>query len=521
MRQAPLALARAFIIGGLLCTGVLAPQSAAGNTSITAPHYKLIDVGTLGGPQADVDLPGTPITHSGAVLGVADTDIPNRNYPNFNPFGGGPNRVLTRAFTWKDGKLTDLSALPGNHSSAVFEINSHGVGAGWSETETIDAFTGWPAAHAVLFTEGRVFDLGTLPGGYESFATAINDRGQVAGFGTNRIADHYAGSSFFDNADWTTQVRSFIWQNGTMRDIGTLGGNDALMNTLNARGQITGASFTNATPNETTGIPTLHPFLWRNGRIRDLGTLGGTYGVANSLNDSGQVAGQSYLAGDQTSHPFLSDGQRLRDLGTLGGDFGSANYINNTGHVVGWATTPSNTTAHAFLWKRGAMTDLTGAARSHCTVAEQINARDEIVGHDCDETSALLWIDGKQYDLNAVIGPSAAHLTNAVYAGDQGQIVAIGYQADGSRRVFLLNPDGWRFRAHANISRPRQGAISSPTRWGISSRRSRSPARRVPARRWAPRTSGPARRGARLHGGDFRGQTGHWSWSILCRALGG
>jgi probable HAF family extracellular repeat protein len=461
----PHSLARSFIIAGLLSAGLLAPQSAAGSNSMMAPHYKLIDVGTLGGPQADVALPGRPITNSGAVLGVADTDIPNRDYPDFNPFGGGPNPVLTRAFTWKDGKLTDLGALRGNHSSAVFEINSHGVGAGWSETETMDAFTGWPAAHAVLFNEGQVFDLGTLPGGYESFAIAINDRRQVAGFGSNGIADQYAGSSFFDNPDWTTQVRSFIWQNGTMRDIGTLGGNDALMNTLNARGQVTGASFTNTTPNDTTGMPTLHPFLWQNGHIRDLGTLGGTYGVGNWLNDNGQVAGQSYLAGDETSHPFLSDGQRLRDLGTLGGDFGSANYINNTGHVVGWATTPSNTTAHAFLWKRGAMTDLTGAGNSQCTVAEQINARDEIVGHDCDESSALLWIDGKQYDLNALVGPSAAHLTNAVYASDQGQIVAVGNQPDGSRRVFLLNPDGWRPAAQANITHPPRARRSDRSTW--------------------------------------------------------
>ena len=36
----------------------------------------------------------------------------------------------------------------------------------------------------------------------------------------------------------------------------------------------------------------------------DLGTLGGTYGFANALNNRGQVVGQSNLTGDLTFHPF-------------------------------------------------------------------------------------------------------------------------------------------------------------------------------------------------------------------------
>src|SRR6185437_4510983 len=54
-----------------------------------------------------------------------------------------------------------------------------------------------------------------------------------------------------------------------------------------------------------TRVATLDPFLWQNGRMRDLGTLGGTMGVANWLNDAGEVVGSSSLAGDHTTHPFL------------------------------------------------------------------------------------------------------------------------------------------------------------------------------------------------------------------------
>ena len=75
--------------------------------------------------------------------------------------------------------MTDLGALPGTNSSAVFTINGRGVGTGMSENGIIDPVTGWPADNAVLFKDGHVINLGTLPGGYESQAVAINDRGQV------------------------------------------------------------------------------------------------------------------------------------------------------------------------------------------------------------------------------------------------------------------------------------------------------------------------------------------------------
>gem|GEM_PF-6018700 len=48
-----------------------------------------------------------------------------------------------------------------------------------------------------------------------------------------------------------------------MRDIGSLGGPDAVSTTLNAAGQITGQSYTSTAANPATGIPTLDPFLWQ------------------------------------------------------------------------------------------------------------------------------------------------------------------------------------------------------------------------------------------------------------------
>jgi probable HAF family extracellular repeat protein len=286
-----------------------------------------------------------------------------------------------------------------------------------------------------MYANGHVTDLGTLPGGYESQANDINDSGLVSGFSSNGTPDPY---SMFA---WGTQARSFIWQHGVMTDIGTLGGPDAVSLTLNARGQITGQSYTNTTANAATGVPTTDPFLWQYGQMRDLGTLGGVYAIPNWMNNRGEVVGYSDLAGDQAAHPFLWNGSRMLDLGTLGGDFGAANWINNSGAVVGWATPPGDTTAHAILWDRGTMTDLTGAGSSQCTIATADNERGQIVGNTCDESDALLWVDGRQYDLNALVAQSALRLTATGYINNRGVIVGRGILPDGSQRMVLLIPN--------------------------------------------------------------------------------
>src|SRR4029077_18047835 len=124
------------------------------------------------------------------------------------------------------------------------------------------------------------------------------------------------------------QLRAFRWQGKQLQDLGTLGGPDACAVWANGRGQITGASFTNSTVNPDTGLPTLDPFLWENGKMLDLGTLGGTVGRALMINNLGQVIGQSSLAeapgacitGDSLTsgcHAFLWDRGILKDLGTL------------------------------------------------------------------------------------------------------------------------------------------------------------------------------------------------------------
>ncbi len=162
-----------------------------------------------------------------------------------------------------------------------------------------------------------------------------------------------------------TQARAFLWQHGFMQDLGTLGGNDAASWGVNESGQIVGLSYTNTTPNGTTGIPTVHPFLWKNGTMQDLGSLGGTLSIPGSLdhfvgirviNESGEVAGTSTLAGDEVWHAFVWSNGRMIDLGTLGGSSSDTLAINEAGVVVGRADfSPDSPYHHAVLWRNASI----------------------------------------------------------------------------------------------------------------------------------------------------------------------
>lgn len=311
---------RTLLIAGLAVTTLASPiRSLAQEVKKEPHHYRLIDLGTFGGPESSFKVsPQSPtfarvLNNQGAVAGNADTSMPDP-FLNFC-FG---DCFVSHAFEWENGVKTDLRALHGGASSASNWISANGLIAGLSENGKTDPlFFGFPELRAVLWHNGTITDLGTLPeGGFESGANAVNSRGQVVGFAMNTIPDSSSmqGPGFFP-----TQTRAFLWQNGAMQDLGTLGtGTDAQALFINEKGQVAGWSYINSTPNPAcfSGFLATGSFIWdKENGLRDLGSLGGACTLVADLNEQGQIAGVSNLAGDQFGHAFLWNKGSIQDLG--------------------------------------------------------------------------------------------------------------------------------------------------------------------------------------------------------------
>jgi probable HAF family extracellular repeat protein len=113
---------------------------------------------------------------------------------------------------------------------------------------------------------------------------------------------------------------------------------------------------------ERTGI---HAVMWVNGTPKDLGALGdNTYASATSVNNFDEVVGNSMVGG--ASHAFLYRKGKMRDLGNLPHEpllNSDANDINDRGEIVGWSDVrldaDHSVTQRAFVMKNGKMQNLT------------------------------------------------------------------------------------------------------------------------------------------------------------------
>jgi probable HAF family extracellular repeat protein len=423
--------------------------------SAQQPHYKLIDLGTFGGPASYVsgDGNGTSlvVNNGGMLTGSADTTKPDPFSLCFND-----DCRVSYAFEWRNGVMTNLGALKDGVSSASSWISANGLIAGVSENGKVDPLiSGFPENRAVLWRDGRITNLGTLEGGHESFANAVNSRAQVVGAALNKTPDPNKNSM----AGLGYQTRAFLWEDGAMQDLGTLGtGTDAQAVLINDKGQVVGWSYIDSTTRTPScNFPLItDSFIWdkEHGMV-DLGSFGGTCTIASAMNNHGQIVGESNATGDQSSPAFIWENGSFKPLGgSLGGNFTGADAINEQGEAAGFAyltNDPVNGPFHASLWKHiGNLTDLGTVDGDLCSFASAINAKTQVVGAsapDCnfDDTSivrAFLWDQGSMFDLNALIPPgSPLYLQSAETINDRGEIAGTGVDvATGYEHAFVLIP---------------------------------------------------------------------------------
>jgi probable HAF family extracellular repeat protein len=125
---------------------------------------------------------------------------------------------------------------------------------------------------ATVWDHGKATSLGVPVGWAQSWAVAVNNRGQVAAIAANK-------------AD--TRRHAFLWQEGGWVDLGTLGGASSGSFAINERGQVVGASGVQGGKE--------HAFVWDNGHMSDLGTLSGNDARAVDINDQGVIVGSATL----------------------------------------------------------------------------------------------------------------------------------------------------------------------------------------------------------------------------------
>jgi probable HAF family extracellular repeat protein len=279
-----------------------------------------------------------------------------------------------RAFVWRNGQSLDLGTLGGPAAGAK-GINALDVIAGTSDTA--DGFE-----HAVLWIPSRpafatgaftLSDLGTF-GGKSSESNSINVLSHVGGFALTTIPDPTMTLEFGEEG------HGFFWD-GSMHDLGTLGGPNSIAIGINDKDWLVGwsqASFDLG----VFGIPNLHAVIWQSGAIRDMGSFGGPISLALAINNNGLAVGQS-MRPDFSVHAFTWQNGVLSDLGTLPGDSQSgAGGVNSQGEIVGGSS--NDTTQAACLWQHQRPVDLNTRISDpawQLAVANSINNRGQIAGY--------------------------------------------------------------------------------------------------------------------------------------------
>src|SRR6516164_10948731 len=160
----------------------------------------------------------------------------------------------------------------------------------------------------------------------------------------------------------------------TVTDLGSLGYGVTDGVALSASGQVTGRSFNGATitlktccggcypggPHTPCKEHIYHAFVWGNGTMTDLGTLGGNFSAGDAINLSGEVVGSAQTSAG-ISDAFLWNGSKMIDLTTTalsGLSSPSVAGINDSGQIAGTDALGNTGHSQLFLDSNGTVTQL-------------------------------------------------------------------------------------------------------------------------------------------------------------------
>jgi len=359
--------------------------------------------------------------------------------------------------------VVELPSLGG--TSRGMSINNRGSVAGWSNL---------PDGHrrAALWEDGSILSLGTLGGPSSTVPwPGQNNTGMIVGISHTALVDPL-------DEEWSCEAggflpettnlicRGFVWENGVMRELPTLGGNHGFATGVNNRGQVVGWAETPVHDPTCTGAQVLQfrAVMWepKKGTTRELPPFpGDSTSAATAINESGRVVG---ISGDcdqavgrfSARHAVLWDHGTVTEIPNLGGTtWHTPMDINERGDVVGFSNPDEPGDAEgefisrAFLWTKGSAeaVDLGTLPGDVFSEAFAINARGQVVGISfggLNGPRAFLWQDGVMMDLNDLVDSDDV-LLSAQDINDAGRITGrVRDHVTGAVLAFVATPIGGR-----------------------------------------------------------------------------
>ena len=317
-------------------------DNSAANTTVNAVLWVgvPIDLGTLGEPNSNISWPN----HStrGEIAGIAETAQTNPLGEAWScaAFFFGPDGYVCNGFSWQDGVMT---ALP------------------------------------------------PFPGGIDSYAATVNNRGQIVGWAENGIHDPTCNNNPPYNQ--FLQFEAAIWgpRLNQMTQLSPLAGDpDSAATAINDKGQVVGIS--GLCSNAVGGASAEHALLWENGVPINLGNIGGqAWNTPTAINNQGVVVGFGNISGDENApeNPaafIWTKANGIKEIYPFGSDPNDVLFdINQKNQAVGNSFNPNTGTSRAVLWQNNTLNDLNALVVQptslYLTLAQGINDAGEITGN--------------------------------------------------------------------------------------------------------------------------------------------